>query len=297
MFNMRYCLFLCGLTVAAGAYPMTFAFENEDFVPVAMTEGNPDFSYEAASDPGGYVYYGAWTMTLFPNGPTPSDMPYTPHKTMHSSYLLVITYALAPINPLAFWNCSINGLKFAPEDFLGVIDNKKICEVGSCCKDFHNMPAFADDAANWHTVNTDKNSGGLCPVMTEETYCMEILGHANENCLEYFAEYDKLLTPIPCVDTIVRFYLSCTVFKTAMATRWIKGGFEPESYWNQQTNEQVITMDSTMIYSELRLCSPHSYYHPEDVKSPASNSNSDADESAAYTVTLLSAALFLFLQL
>lgn len=298
---LRFAVLLCGLSAAAAVYPMSFAFENEIYRPPDPEAGNPNFSYDPDTDPGGYLHYGAWTMKLFPNGPTDADMPWTPHKTFHTSYLLVITYAFTPVNPLAFWNCSLTGNIFTSADFLGVIDNKKICEVGSCCSNFYDKPAFSPDALQWHTTNSEKNSAGLCPVMEEEAYCMEIIGHSNENCLEYFVAPDQLLTNIICVDIIARFYLKCPVFKTAISTRWKMDGYEPMTYLEQNTNEQIIVIDSLVVYGEERICSPHSYYHPEDVKgsdggSPKGSSGGPvADDSAAPFIVLSSLFTLLLL--
>lgn len=264
---------------------MNLAFENEDFVPAVPPEGAPDFSYVEGVDPGGYIFYGTYGYNLYApkGGPTEDDMPYCPHKGLLTAWMLVVFYGFpsAP-GPEQFWNCTEKGYGlYKSEDFLGELNAIRICAFGECCEGTIGGAKFADDAMNWHTTVGDRFKGGLCEIkdLEEEVYCLEIMGQANCNCYEYYPEIDVMSHSIPCVDNAVRFMINCKVFKTKLSLRWVEGAVEPLSYMGSMTTEEIIGWDSVVIYNELRLCKPYSYYHPE--AAPTSGSEAKMVDSAS----------------
>jgi len=291
---MRSLLLLSSVALAKAAYPSTRAFENEIFEVPAPLEAGPSFGYDDA-DPGGYMFYGTWTMEKF-GGSVPADeMPYSPHKTFHTAWLLVVFYGFgeAP-GPFNFWNCTEKGYgQYTSADFTGMLSAVKICEAGSCCPDIVGGMKFADDAMNWHTIVGDRLKGALCDIsaLEEEVYCHEMMGQANENCYEYYSSTETMVVNIPCVDTAVRYFLECPVFKTKLAWRWAEGSSEPLEYHSLLTPIDAVVVDSLIVYPETRLCKPHSYYHPDASSSSSGSTDGSTDSSAANYAGFLLAVL------
>jgi len=294
---MRACFLLLGLAVVSAAYPTTYPFENEAYVPPEMISGTPNFTYDN-TDTGGYVYYGMYKMKAFDGLLTDDDFPYFPHANGYAYYCLVIVYGAPPALPISVWNCS--SLTFADSDFTGSINGQSVCNVGECCKHIIGKPKFGDDQMDWHTWLEDRAAAAMCDDIVETEYCILTGGHYQTNCLQYYLAPTDRLVMLPCFDHHMLYWLSCSVFKQSYTVMLLH---EPASYTDGLSNEDSIVSDVATSLGD-HVCNPYSYYYPSSTSSNSSPSSESAsvsasdDSSSSGTTALASASMVvLFLKM
>jgi len=282
-------LLLC--TVVSANRPL--AWENEDFVPVAPRQETPEFLWDVETDPGGYVMYGTYNMVLFPNGVTEDDLPYVPHDTLFAAWLLKMFSLFPPTMPMEVWNCTAYGFEFPSNEFLGEFNGNRICDLGACCQEWVNLGyRYAEDTIAWHSTIGDNLKIGMCKEseMQEEIYCIEVNGQTHINCFEMRPTPGAHDMTLPCMDSMVQYYMThCPVFKNVMTGKFGNFGYETPIYLSRSTNEELISLDGTLILPDVDICAPYSYYNPATSKATSSSSPKIADvESSAKWVFSLS---------
>jgi len=272
----------CG--VVFGAYPSTYPFENESFVPVEVPASTPDFSFNADTDPGGYIYRGNIAMEIFGGTLTDDDIPYCNHSNQYSMWLMVMVYGTPPVLPFQTWNCTTSGLTFVDSDFTGIVNNEKICNVGSCCTAMMGLPKFGSDQMTWHSWADDRAAANLCDVpQTEALYCVLVGGHYQANCYEYYPGPSDRIYMQVCFDNIIHYWLTCTVFKSAYAFSYVAGSQDTPIYQAKLSPEESMSFDAVFTLAD-RLCHPYSYFFPETLQgqsaSSAATSSTSSDTSS-----------------
>jgi hypothetical protein len=238
------------------AYPTTFPFENESYVPPEIPQSTPGETYDPATDVGGYLFFGPYMLVGFDNNLTQDDFPYVCHDNGFSRYILAVSYGAPPVLPKQTWNCSVE--IFGDEDFTGQINSQSICAVGNCCKQYIGLPKYSTDQMEWHSYTENRLSSAMCSDIDEEIYCLSVGGHFEVNCYQYYPSVDERLVMLPCYDFWLRYYLECKVFKSAYTWMLVS---EPPSYVDLITTEQAISIDVLTLLQD-RLCHPYSYYYP-----------------------------------
>jgi hypothetical protein len=275
-------------SAAFSAYPTTYPFENESYIPPPLVPSTPDYTFNPDTDPGGYAYRGV-TLWVFDGVLTDDDFPYIPHNSGFSQYVLVNSYSAPPVLQSDVWNCSGKGIVFEKSDFLGVANNEEVCTPGSCCSDIIGLPKFGEDQHEQHDWFNGRAASGLCDVAPEEVYCIQVGGHFQVNCFSYWVHPTELPAPLICFDSFVVFHLNCNVFKTTypMILPW-----DPPVYYDLMTMEETIVNDAAVFIPD-RVCHPYSYYHPNTASTSGSSSASDSgsDESSSTVYVPLSIAL------
>jgi len=296
MVDMKVTVLACCLVLCSASWPTTYPFENEQVVPVEVPAGTPSWTYEPGSDTGGYMYYGAYTMSVYENGIlTDDDMPYCTHMNRGTEYVLVVAYGAPPQLPLSVWNCS--SMVFTDADFTGLLSGAPVCNVGSCCVELIGKPKFSDDQMDYHTAMNDRLASAMCGDLPEQTYCIFVGGHFENNCIDYVLSAVERLVTFPCFDDWIVYHLSCPVYKQAYTM--FLADTEPDSYFNTLSIEEVQVIDVICFLGD-HVCHPHSYYNPSAAVTSASSASTtdsaasnESDESSAAVITLFLCVFFL----
>lgn len=284
---------------AAAAYPTTYPYENENFVPpnIAVVP-EPNLTYDPETDTGGYVYYYAVKLGRFDGAVQDSDMPYCDQKNGFCQYALVNTFFCPPEFPIQIWNCTTRNYIFDSADFSGMANGQKVCEVGACCSQYYGQVKFSDDQMDWHSWLDDRNSAALCgDIAVEDNYCIWVGGDFQMNCIDYHLSALERLVVTACYDSFVRFYFDCTVFLSVYTPATIK---EPPAFQDGMSNEETIIHDSISFLQD-RICFPYSYYYPSESgggNTGGGNTGGDSPASedspaAAFTVAAVAFAALL----
>jgi len=274
--------------IALSAYPTSYPFENESFVPADVVPGTPDFSFDDATDPGGYTYRGSWKMEVFGGAITDDDMPYVSHHNGFTMWLMVKVYGAPPVLPDSNWNCTLKGTVYAEADFTGVVDGNTICNVGACCTGLIGKPKYGDDQMTWHAWANDRSASGMCgPLETEDLYCVVVGGHFHANCISYNTAADQRLWVVPCYDNIVRYWLTCAVYKQSYAFTYSDGMQDTPTYTDGLSLDQLMGFDGCFTYHD-KICNPYSYFFPGSTGTDSGSQAADTDASSpASTVHFL----------
>lgn len=296
---------LCLLSLTAStlaAYPTTFPFENEAYTPVAVPTETPTFTYDA-SETGGYVYFGAYTLqanaadkevSLAVKGTlSDGDFPYEPHRNRFCEFLLVDTYGTPPILPDSLWNCSSKEIYYTPADYVGTVNGQSVCAPGECCDFLMGHPKFGEDQLEWQPWLDERAASALCEDIDEVTYCIMIGGHFQINCFEYWISVtERLAGVLPCYDTWILYLLTCPIYKQSYTFMLV---WEPTSYVETLSAEEFITVDCVAFLQD-RICKPYSYFYPESTTSTSTSSPTASSTDAAST-TSSAASMIPFLAL
>jgi len=282
-------------TCAVASYPASYPFENESYVPADVPAGTPNYAYDD-TDTGGYVYTGAFTLSLFDGTLTDDDFPYWPHQNGFAWYNLVSQYAAPPILPASVFNCSLNDLFFKPADYTGMVNGKKVCNTGECCEYLMGQPKFGDDQLSWHDWFDQRVAAGMCDLISEDIYCVMVGGHFHLNCMQYYlAPTERLVKVLACYDSWTLYYLTCPVYKQAYTYMIV---LEPDQFMDSLSAEENIITDCG-AFAQDRLCHPYSYYYPQttsdsesETDSSKTSSTASSDSSAAASLAVV-ATLFL----
>jgi len=289
-------------SVVAGAYPTSYPFENENIEVADILVETPSFTFEDATDPGGYCYYGVWALTLLGGDLTEDNFPMCWHNTGSIMWVMVKIYGAPPLMPQDTWNCTRNELVFADQDFTGEVDGSKYCDQGECCSHLIGKPKYGDDQMAWHSWANDRSSSGLCqPLGTEVMYCLSVGGHYHLNCLGYLIGPNERLVDHPCFDSFIRYWRDCAVFRQAYAPNYSMGLQEPVSYMDRMSVDEMMTWDGSMLYPD-RVCHPYSYYFPsegstgtESSSGTGSATSAEDSESPAFYMTMIACLFVAFL--
>lgn len=263
---------LClAVTGVCAAYPSTYPFENESYVPPAMLASEPSETYDD-TDTGGYIYTYAHTKTL-----TEDDLPYAPIGAGMGKFMLVVAYGAPPELPASSWNCTAKELlPLSDADFTGVINSQTVCAVGSCCEEFFGLPRFSENQMEWHSMVADRATGALCEDIQTEVYCTFVLAASTVNCVEYFPGVTERPVVVVCADNYALYYFTCPIYLQQYNAIWV---MEPPLYVDQLTQELFILSEAFALGMD-RICHPYSYYHPESL-SPSSTTSSTTSSSAS----------------
>lgn len=269
---------------ASAAYPTTYPFENEAYVPENLPASTPSLTYDD-TDVGGYFFTYHYNGDLHQGT---AEMPYAFTANGCWAYGFVKNFGAPPVLSVSTWNCSLKGIFFGDDDFTGLVNGDKVCDVGSCCSEYVGKVKYSDDQMDWHTWLNDKSAAGLCGDVPEAEYCIYVAGNFNVNCFEYILSVTERLVTFPCHDNANLFWLSCQVFKSM---GWNIYYVEPPIYEDLMTVEQSFTSQA-MVLQPDRVCHPYSYYNPASSASSASSgktssiSSSISSSSAAMVFTL-----------
>jgi len=281
-------LLISSVSCVLAAYPTTYPFESEEYVPSSFPASTPDWSFEP-TDPGGYTYYGHIEQTMIGGDITDDNFPFVHHFNGFTMNLLVVIYGAPPVLPLSNWNCTTKGTIFLDSDFTGEIDGNTYCEIGSCCTDLIGVPKYGEDQMTWHTWSNERSASGLCGVVqTEALYCMFVGGHHHLNCQEFaVSPTERLVDIFPCYDNAIKYWLTCAVFKSVYVFQYIIGAQEPATYTEGMAVDEQMAMDGLFIYPD-RVCNPYSYYHPAAASSTTGTTGSTSSTSPAFLTSILS---------
>jgi len=288
-FRNALCAAAAGVALGADVFPITWPFENESFTPDDPNAGTPDFSFAPETDPGGYVYRGNWKLEVL--GGTVTDMPHCAHMTQFSMWALVQVYGAPPQLPANSWNCTAKDLAFTEADFTGEVNSVKYCNVGECCKDLLGLGKYGDDQMSWHSWASDRAASGLCDAIAfEKQYCIEVGGHFQTNCYEYFTTPTERIYTMLCIDHFVRYWLNCPVFKQAYSYTYADGAQDSSTYQKDCTISQAMTADTNFLNHD-RICEPYSYYYPDDAGVAEDKKKEDSSVGIQAFVVALAIAL------
>lgn len=281
------------LNFAAAAYPSTYPFENESFVPVDTPPGSngadvePNLTYDPDTDTGGYIYYyyarAAFDLTEA-DWESPTVLgedwsgPWNPSGSGAIRYMLVNQFGASADLPGSVWNCTAAGTVFSDADYTGVINGQTICAANDCCAGLIGLPKFSTDQLNWHDLMTDRLSAAMCGELEEELYCIIVGGDFQTNCFDYYLSPSDRLYTFICNDSYSQFYLNCPVFQQAYVPVYVKS--EPPSYYSSISMEEMISSDA-QFYCGDRVCHPYSYYHPGSAGGGGGDSSATSGSSSA----------------
>lgn len=267
------------------AYPATYPFENEAFVPVGPPAATPSLSYDD-EDEGGYIYY-YYARASFDltdedfQSPTmfgeETDAAWSPTQTGAVRYLLVVQFSAPADLSADVWNCTGKNIVLAASDFTGKVNGQTVCAVGECCKGVYGMPKFGEDQLTWSSWLNDRAAAAMCGDIEEEMYCVAVGGDFQTNCFDYYLSPDSRLSTFICPDSYLMYYLTCPVFKQAYSTVYVQ--FESPVYLNRCTPEEQISSDAHYFTGD-RVCHPYSYYHPSTESTSGADSSSGSDSTS-----------------
>ena len=256
------------------------------YVPISVPQSTPSFTYDA-SDVGGFVYL-AYSLVRFNGSWTEEEMPWVPHNSGSTGFLLVTTFKAPPVLKMSTWNCTAKKIAFADKNFFGRVNSQVVCGAGNCCVDYIGNVKFTADDVEGHSTVDQRVNAGFCGDIPEEVYCHMVAHNVDINCLEYYTAPNERLVIFPCFDSYVLFGLTCKVFQTVYGMIDV---MEPPLYLSTLTNEEVMVVDSVFALQD-RLCHPHSYYVPtavsDSISQPSSTSSGISMEAVvAFSVLLL----------
>lgn len=274
--------------------PTTFPYENEDFVPPDMPAATPDYTYDGATDTGGYHYTHIWNMDY-----NEMPVPFCGCFSDCNQYSLVVTYKLPPTLAAAAWNCTANGLKFASGDFTGVVTGKSaqtLCNLGECCTDYIGYPKFSEDQPEWHNWLNTLASTGLCgDLQTEAMYCGLTNGHFQANCYARYPSGLERLVTLPCPDSYFHYWMEqCPVYRNVLVQYGLAA--EPPLYRSKCTLEEELLVELSTEEND-HICHPWSYYFPVASQGSAASAVRADDTTDSSAMALFSVLIALFISL
>jgi len=281
-------------------YPATYPFENEAFVPEDLPASTPDFSYDPASDPGGYYYLGeTCDHNTCDAVDTANNRYYTPFEKCRTiEYRFVNTWNIPPLLETQTWNCSSKGTTYSAALYFGVIDGNTICSAGECCSNTYGHVCYSDqEATALHELYSGISSVGMCDAMTEAVYCWATV-HEPVDCFENNFQPGLYAFPVPCKDNTILWLLTCNVYKSTGLVESFELRDSP-TYLNTLTISQQYTFQHMWPEHRMRNCLPHSYYFPDTATAAdsADSSSTAADATDAASDESSNAYGFVFMML
>lgn len=263
-------------------YPATYPFQNEAFVPDDLPAGNPDYSYDPASDPGGYYHLGEQCdHNICDAVDVDNNRYYTPFEKCHTiEYRYVNTWSLPPILETQTWNCTAKGTTYSAADYFGVIDGNTICAAGQCCSHTYGHVCFSgEEATNLHEQYNSLSAIGMCEPMTDAVYCWAAT-HEPVDCFENNFQPGLYVFPVSCKDNTILWLMTCNVYKSTGLLESFELRDSP-TYLNSLTVSQQFTLQHMFPEHRMFNCLPYSYYFPETAAtSDTADSSSDASSTS-----------------
>lgn len=264
------------ISASAEQYPSTYPFENEREPPPTLRPSTPSYTFDE-SDEGGYNYAHGETLELV------EDMLPFCWAISGIEMWFFTSQGIPPVIPSTSWfNCTAsNGVPLGPDSYLGVVDNKVICEKGECCSEYMGiMSESAEVNSQRYEEKSKLSRAGVCEAFHEGLYCVSFSNSLSKYCLEQIISVTERQVILPCYDSFYYYFMSCKLYKRSGYTL---EGRESAKYVDGCTPEENTAWGSLNGLAD-RVCRPYSYFFPEFSKF------SDADQSTSPTS---SAAVFL----
>lgn len=254
------------------AYPTSFPYENEVYVPPSLPRGHGDI-YDKPdplnvildtetfdeTDIGGY---GARVERCDPT----VWAPYNVVQCGYNRYWGFHVLGESSLPPSGFFNCT--NRDYPPEekywkssDFAGKVSTFTVCS--ECCKEYYGLDKFNTGTTNRESQLDLHFTTGMCSSITEEAYCA-LVDDSQHVCTDNFLSKVLRKRIEMCSDTVVLFFMGCPIFANEGIGEFIKNS-EPAAYIEKLTPDMTMLIYSFWKCTD-RVCYPHSYYHPEDVK-------------------------------